>query len=114
MAQSSTQLCLAMSRLSLQEDGMKKTSTGHPLKGIVLNVKVCTQHLTIPDKVEFYLYLLTNDFSMITQTIPGSGTLSFQTSLHKLSVKLVQMFIVKSASPPNIGKVLENDMQSDP
>jgi len=112
MAQSSTPLCLAMPRLSLQEDGMKKISTGHPLKGIVLNVKVCTQHLTIPDKVEFYLYLLTNDFSMIT--IPGSGTLSFQTSLHKLSVKPTQMFIVKSASPPNIGKVLENDMQSDP
>jgi len=51
-----------MSRLCLQEDGMKKTPTGHLLKGIVLNVKVCTQHLTIPDNVEFYLYFLTNDF----------------------------------------------------
>jgi len=39
---------------------------------------------------------------------------SFQTSLHKLYVKLAQMFIVKSVSPPNIGKVLENDMLSDP
>lgn len=41
---------------------MKKTLTGHPLKGIVLNVKVCTQHLIIHDNVGFYLYLLTNDF----------------------------------------------------
>jgi len=54
-------------------------------------------------------------FSMITQmVIPASGSLSFQTNLHKLSVKLAQMFIVKSASPPNIGKVPENAMQSDP
>lgn len=76
-------------------------------------------YLTIPRLQDADHYHLTIslrsthcEMPAIVQMTPTSRP--FQTNLHKCSVKLAQILIAKSVSPPSIAKVLENDTRHDP